>query len=213
MDDTSTASETVCQKKELRRCIKEKLSNVTQNNRCEQSHKACELFLSSDVYKKASFILSYMAMDSEIDPLEIILRALSDNKKVALPKIVPHTSDMSFYCIDNNIQLDEQLNSGMWGIREPLGDDKKLYTVRASEEGTVVVIVPGVAFTKEGARLGHGRGYYDKYSALLKENATQSNRVILVGMCLEEQIVPSVPTDEFDIKMDYLLTASSLSKV
>ena len=67
------------------------------------------------------------------------------------------------------------------------------------ESETVVpdlIIIPGIAFTLKGDRLGQGGGYYDRY--------LENFKGIKIGICFEEQVLPEVPVGEFDVKMDYI---------
>lgn len=63
--------------------------------------------------------------------------------------------------------------------------------------------MPGVAFTKEGLRLGHGAGYYDKYLKLLSQHQQVPPKTVAVGF--KEQLVDTVPTEETDVKIDMIL--------
>lgn len=69
--------------------------------------------------------------------------------------------------------------------------------------GLDLVIAPGVAFTKSGARLGHGKGYYDGF--FRKVEAGQDRPVFKVGLALKEQIVEDVPLHEHDVVLDLVL--------
>ena len=70
--------------------------------------------------------------------------------------------------------------------------------------GLDLVVLPGVAFTKNGKRLGHGMGYYDKY---LESIALHEKRMpYLVAVAFNEQIYEDIPTNEKDIILDMVLT-------
>lgn len=66
-----------------------------------------------------------------------------------------------------------------------------------------MVIVPGVAFTKDGQRLGHGKGYYDRF--LLEHEKRYGSAPVTVGVALKHQLLPDVPTVANDYKIDYVL--------
>ncbi len=77
----------------------------------------------------------------------------------------------------------------------------------------LLVIVPGLAFDKNGHRLGRGKGYYDRFLSKIRtfsENNAQN--IMIMGLCLEEQLVDHVPTEEFDEKVDALCTGKSILK-
>lgn len=63
--------------------------------------------------------------------------------------------------------------------------------------------MPGVAFTKDGLRLGHGAGYYDKYLKLLSQHQQVPPKTVAFGF--KEQLVDTVPTEETDVKIDMIL--------
>lgn len=70
-----------------------------------------------------------------------------------------------------------------------------------------LILAPGLAFTKEGHRLGRGKGYYDKFFA--KCDKELNNPPIKIGLAFNEQIVNSIPTSDYDIRLDFVLSADS----
>ena len=87
----------------------------------------------------------------------------------------------------------QDLQAGAFGILEPTG---KLFTDYKKID---VAVVPGMAFDKEGRRLGRGKGYYDRFLRLLPNTYK-------IGICFSWQLVDHVPTDEHDILMDQVLS-------
>jgi 5-formyltetrahydrofolate cyclo-ligase len=79
-----------------------------------------------------------------------------------------------------------------FGIPEPEGE------AVSDLSPITLVIVPGRAFDKQGHRLGRGRGFYDRLLPLLPH-------AVKAGACFDCQKLPSVPTDENDIKMDFII--------
>ena len=68
-----------------------------------------------------------------------------------------------------------------------------------------VLLIPGLAFDREGRRLGRGRGFYDKFLS--------DFRGIKIGLCFDGQLIESVPTLEHDVKMNFIITNSELIKI
>jgi len=198
------------EKKRIRLLMKELTSSLSLEVIQHESAAAVEHFLSSELFLQADCILSYMAMKNEINPLVITECALREQKIVALPRIIPHTNEMQFYKISNAVPLEAQLELGMWGIREPHADKAALFAP-TMDMSRIVVVVPGVAFSNNGLRLGHGKGYYDKYLSALQQQCAPGS-ITCVGMCLSEQKNIVVPTDRYDFKMDYLLSPSELHR-
>jgi 5-formyltetrahydrofolate cyclo-ligase len=82
-----------------------------------------------------------------------------------------------------------------WGLFEPSADP-----AREVNPGQIdLVIVPGVAFTANGERLGRGRGHYDRFLALLAPHA------ITIGLCFDTRLLPSLPTESHDRRMDQVI--------
>ncbi len=197
------------EKKQLRKQINLDLEKMSASDIQSQSDKACDILLQSELFSSSNIVFSYMAMKKEISPFAITNMALQKNKIVALPKTIHNTNDMYFYIIKKTDPLENQLTSGAWGIMEPSENDCALFQLKNYFEKNILIIVPGVAFTRHGERLGHGMGFYDKSLSFLKKNCGNTNcKIITVGMCLTDQVVDSIPTEITDEKMDYLLTSN-----
>lgn len=204
-------------KKDIRRQIKEKLNlrkNISGLNESD-SKKACSLLSDSEIYKKANMILAYMPMPEEVDITPIIKNALILGKYAAVPRIINGTNDMDFYLLKNaksgreiGKDFENQFDRGIFGIREPKECLKKLSLSdirKASYDTGCLVLVPALAFERSGARLGRGKGFYDKFLSALK-----GSPVISCGVCFNFQILDSVPTETNDFAVDYILSEMSL---
>ena len=135
------------------------------------------------VYQKASCVLSYVSFGTEADTLRILERVL---------KCVPNTNRMVFY----RISALRDLSPGAYGILEP--KETEAY----QDEANALCLVPGLAFSADGARLGYGKGYYDTFFA--------QHPVLKLGLCYDFQLVPQVPTQPHDVRMDGILTDKRL---
>jgi len=146
-------------------------------------------FLSSDIYFNAEKIFVYVSMGSEAGTHAIIETAVKSGKTVAAPRA--EGGAMRFYRISSTIGLVRSA----FGIMEPAGDERELALCDLS----TVVIAPGLAFNRNGYRLGYGMGYYDKY---LNENAPMAR----VGLCYGFQVTDELRPKPWDVAMDALLT-------
>ena len=156
-----------------------------------------EFFLSSDEYKKAQIIFGYMAMDDEIDLSIILEKALKDGKKIALPRMERESNDMDFYYISS--LEDSFTNDNKYKIQEPGLFCPKVELSSVNEK--CIFLIPGLAFNLQGARLGRGKGYYDKYLSRLPDN-----KQILCGVCTVNVVTKAIPVDKNDVKLTHLLT-------
>ena len=97
---------------------------------------------------------------------------------------------MGFYKFGN----DTALSVGTYGVLEPVSEEK----LEPGED--TLVLMPGVAFTAAGERIGYGGGFYDRFLSQEPNHPT-------VALCYEFQMVESLPTEEFDIPVDLVLWA------
>lgn len=183
-------------KQELRQKIKIELSQNKQNFE-KWSKSICQNIINSEFYQKAQIVYAYMALPDEVDLSVLIDDALSKNKTVFVPKVVPNSNKMIFFDYSKC-----QFENGSFGILEPKTEDIKEEKIAGNQ--TAIFLVPGRVFGEDGERIGRGKGFYDIYlSNFLK---TQKKSVLVAGVCFPIQIGKQVPTTEHDIKMDQIFT-------
>ena len=183
--------------------IRKYIKTLTLNNistLASSSQKICKKIIESEEYKNAAEIYAYMALPDEVDLSEVIKQAVKDGKRVALPKIISKEDGiMEFFYLDSQKTLAQQTSNGAYGILEP---DESMPAVPEPALKTLI-LVPGRAFTKDGLRLGRGKGYYDRFLA-----KKRLPNITVAGVCFEFQVLPELPTTPNDIKMDVVFTTS-----
>ncbi len=175
-------------KKALRAEIREKKRAMTEEEIVSRSARLGELFLASDAYKDAKTIYGYLPYNQEVRTIPMLAQALRDGKKVAVPKVIGDT--MVFIYMDDLSRVEK----GYAGIPEPVDNEP----VAGDKEA--LVLMPGLAFTKKGDRMGYGGGFYDKFLAAEPNHPT-------LALCYAFQIVDELPTEEYDIPVDTVLWA------
>ena len=175
-------------KKQLRAMIREKKRAMTAEQIAEKSASLCQQFLQTEQYQKAKTVYGYLPYNQEVRTEAILLQALKDGKCVAVPKV--YGDQMRFICISDLAGLEK---SDM-GIPEPIADGP------VAGDTTALVLMPGIAFDKEGHRIGYGGGYYDKFLAAEPGHST-------VALCYDFQLLPAIDTETFDIPVDLVLWA------
>ena len=202
------------EKKAVRAQMRRLLSEISEKEHDYCSHKASVVLMKSDLFISAQVVLSYMAMPSELDPFRLTAAALHAYKVLAVPRCVPHTNRLDFFCLkacDGREQFDSQFTTGAFGVREPKPLAAALLKGDSLKQKKICVVVPGLAFTERGSRLGHGKGYYDGYLAWMKEQAFEHDAELsLVGFCFDFQILDALPVESHDIRMDYLCCPSGI---
>lgn len=138
----------------------------------------------------------YSATPQEAPTQDLIHQLHQSRYKVLLPKIFEDSS-MEFFHYDPG----DPLESNPYDILEP---------VAGLLQVPQAVIIPGIAFTNQGHRLGYGKGYYDHY---LENQNRQGHFPKKIGYGFDCQIVPEIPTDSHDQIMDCVITQTRVSIV
>ena len=138
--------------------------------------------------------VGFLAFQSEPILDEVFLGLLAQGKFLAFPRFNPQSLEYDLVAVSN---LTGQLAVGHYGIREP---QPELPAVQKLSEN-VCWLVPGLAFSESGCRLGRGAGYYDR----LFLRFPQGKRI---GIAWEMQLLPEIPAEPWDIPMDYIVTES-----
>ncbi len=141
-------------------------------------------------FKAAGTVLLYHSLPDEVDTHDFI-RRWCGKKRIVLPVVVGDELELRLYTSEKDLAI------GAYGIAEPVGDTFTDYSSIA------FIAVPGVAFDRRGNRLGRGKGYYDRLLPRLPHARK-------VGICFPYQLVESVPAEVFDIRMDEVITASTI---
>ncbi len=200
------------EKAALRRHMKGLLAAYRQDRRSclMEERTVARLLLQSDIYAEAATILAYAATDREFSLDGLIVRALRDGKAVALPRCNPADRSMSFHRLSPDVPYRRQVSAGAFGIREPVPSLPPL----AGPMETALILMPGLAFTREGHRLGKGGGFYDRFLAPWRHRGQDAGTMrrgpALMGVCHSFQLVDSLPTEDTDVMVDHLLIPTGI---
>ncbi len=175
-------------KKELRTHIKElNKQYLNQEYRQQASQLICTKLANLPQFIKAKRVGLFHALPDEPSLTQLLQNHVCD-KELYLPRV--EGSDIAFY----RYYSENDLAQGSYGIAEPEQDKQEVL----SPELLDVIIVPGMAFTKDGVRLGRGKAYYDRF--LPKTSA------FLVGTTFAFRLFPSLPYDKWDHLMNLVIT-------
>lgn len=176
------------EKAELRRYIRTAKRPFDSTQLAEWSSDITQRLLSHPKITSARTILLYHSLPDEVQTISLLSALHSDNKLILLPKIIGGgLLELRIY------SGEDSLTQGQYNIMEPTGE------LFSDYKQIDVAIVPGMAFDKEGHRLGRGKGYYDRLLPLLS-NAYK------IGICFPFQLVEKVPTTVHDINVDEVIT-------
>ncbi len=179
------------QKKELRHNIKQKIKQLTAEEKEKQAKMVFTRLKGLPQFRFAETVMAFWSMDDEI-PTHSFIEEISGSKRVFLPVIKDDDIAIKPYISTEEMQPEMRFN-----IFEPTGDE-------VPNINPDLIIVPGLAFDANCNRLGRGKGYYDRFLSSIEVASG------LVGICFNEQIVDRVPVDEHDYKVDSVITADGL---
>ena len=175
-------------KRELRAMIRSQKRAMTNEMIDEKSRVLGALFADTDAYRNARSVYGYLPHNQEVRTVPMLEQAIRDGKRVAVPKVFGE--EMKFLWLDDLTRVEK----GYSGIPEPIDDGP------VADDPTALVLMPGLAFDREGHRIGYGGGFYDKFLAAEPDHPT-------VALCYDFQVLDHLDTEEFDIPVDLVLWA------
>jgi len=149
----------------------------------------------TEAWRRADTVLTFLSMPHELDTSAVISAARAKGKRVAVPRI--EGDELRFLVLPRDV---DNLPRDRWGIPEPDPSWQALDLARAAR---VLVAAPGLAFDRQGNRLGRGKGFYDRFLVGAREAAKS---ITVIGICLSEQLVEAVPRDDHDQVLDAVVT-------
>ncbi len=180
------------QKADLRRQVQAKLTAMSEEQRHDGSVAACSRLTGLEVFQHASVVMLYMPLTSEVDLTGVAIRCFGTGKTVCVPRVDWKRRDMEPVEVtsfdDHVMEVDEH------GVRSPRGGAPIPPTLLD------LVVVPGLAFSADGHRLGRGAGYYDRFLSRLRRAATT------IGLAFDVQIADEVPVEAGDVPVDIVVT-------
>lgn len=181
-------------KQALRQSIIAARSNMAEAERAHFSTLIAARLVTLEAYRRAATVLGYMNFGAEFAAEIFVQQALHDGKQVLLPKVNRDTKQLEVFRVTD---LAQDVAPGLWDIREPLVEHCAKEDKLASVD---FILLPGVAFGRDGARLGYGGGFYDK---LLERMPHQP---ALVAAAFALQVAENIPLEATDRKVQWLTT-------
>jgi len=179
--------------------MRERLEAMEKTNHATWSEEISRTLVEEAIPDSAKTVMVYLAHGSELNLDQAITNLLDRGITVAVPEVSETGSDMRPILLDTLSA--SALDVDRFGIRVPL----KRHEVEL--QALDVVIVPGVAFDRSGARLGRGGGFYDRFLKSLLDGTMR------VGACFSAQLLEEIPTDPHDLAVDLIVTESGIHQV
>ena len=170
---------------EFRKYIKQIKKNISEEEKLQESLFVFQQLENDSLFLNSQNILIYWALNDEVQTSQFINK-WSDKKQFILPVINGDLLD--FKCYKG---IDSLKSESSFGIMQPEGD------LFLDHDKIQLIVIPGVAFDKNGNRLGRGKGFYDKF--------LKSSKAMKIGVCFSFQYFDEVPFEEHDVKMDKVI--------
>lgn len=170
----------------IRNEIKKKRSSLSGEDRALKSRAVAEAFINTEQFINADVVAVYMSAFGEVDTEHIINRCRQLGKSILVPVV---DGENIYLC-----SLDGEMEKGAFGIWEP--SHKQIVKAEMAD----VFAVPGLAFDRFGARVGFGKGYYDKLLC--------NTKAAKFGLAYDFQVFEKLPSHAHDVKMDYIISES-----
>ena len=173
----------------LRREIAAKKRAMTEAQIAAASGDLARQLFAHPLYQRAGAVYAYLSYNQEVRTQAILRQAAADGKRLAVPKITDGRMDFLW------LTAHTRLEPGFGGILEPVEGE----TANAAD---ALVLMPGLAFDRQGHRMGYGGGYYDRFLAR-EPHPT-------IALCYDFQLLDCLPTEDHDIPVDVVLSAKMM---
>lgn len=177
-------------KSNLRHEINQKLKTITLSQRQEWSSLATANLMKLAEIQHAKHILLFASLPTEIDTQTAFQMLQERGKQISFPKIDALNHQLTCHSITSW----KELLPGRFGIMEPLVSSEILI------ETLDVILVPGLAFDRQGNRLGRGQGFFDRFLSRAKLETKR------IGFFYAWQEVPEIPQDSWDCPLHAVVT-------
>lgn len=182
------------EKKDIRKLILSDLKKLDKSTYEQHSFEIVRKLYQLPVWKESDTVALTISRSPEVDTWQIIRSGWLEGKRIVVPKCIPQTKQMVFRQITSFTQLE----SVYFGLYEPKED----VTTEVSGQEIDLMIVPGVAFNRQGYRIGFGGGYYDRY---LQHFNGQT-----LSLAFSLQLRDELPIEKHDIPVKAIITEKEL---
>ena len=172
-------------KSEVREKMHKLRASMSSESRSILSRDIAKKVFAEIIRRDFQRVMCYYSYKGEVDTHELVKMLKKSGIQVALPRMETGR-DMTA-----RIWNKESLVPNKYGIQEPPASAEKMENIEA-------VIMPGLAFDYNGTRLGYGGGYFDRF--------LQNRDAYRIGICFDAQLLRSLPSEEFDIPMNTIIT-------
>ncbi|MDP2797750.1 MAG: 5-formyltetrahydrofolate cyclo-ligase [Methanoregula sp.] len=176
------------QKNRIRQILRKKKETMIPKDRLLKSHRICHHLM--EIIRNGETVMVYTSKEKEVNTEPLIITLFEHGNPVVVPIIVKE--DLSLRL--SYLRDFSALVPSTFGVPEPIGSE-----IPAAADDIGTIILPMLGFDRNGGRIGYGAGYYDRF-------LSKNRNLRKIGIAFACQEVDSLPVDENDIHMDYIIT-------
>lgn len=183
----------------LRKKLKKALASLSEQEKLEQSKHLVKKLLSSEEYGTSRRVSVYLSMKHEVKTEGILEDIFASGRTCFVPYYEPGGTHMEMLCARSMEDI-ASMPKTKWNISQPRADEGRENALATG--GLDLIVFPGMGFTKEGRRIGHGGGYYDTYYEKCIKLGFRPQTVALAYSCVRCE---EIPTHEHDTLLDKVI--------
>jgi 5-formyltetrahydrofolate cyclo-ligase len=182
----------------IRKSVIEKRDSITIDIKKEWDERILKKLIDNKSYEDSLVLFTFVSFGSEVDTHKIISYALNDGKIVYVPKIKSKDKGIEIFRINTL----SDLKPGYFNILEPL-ENCPVGNIKDID----LILMPGIAFDRNGGRIGYGAGFYDRFLTNINSDVPK------LALAYQFQVLDEVPITEFDVKIDGIISNKELITV
>lgn len=186
-------------KTHIRQKILAARTRMSNEEKSKASARIVEKLIQHSLFEESQVIFTFVPFGHEVDIRPFLFEAEKKGKEVLIPRTHTEQRRMQLF----RFQGGDDLISGANGIPEPNATKEEWTNLKDID----TILVPGVAFDRNGGRIGYGGGYYDRFFVRDSPHARR------VAPCFSCQVVSDVPTEPHDIRVHELITEDEHVKI
>jgi len=186
------------EKRAVRRAMVERRDSLSLEEREGRTREATDRFLAIPEIRAAKVVAGFVSTRSEIDTDPVLAGLRDRGVEIVLPRVSTELIPprLRFHRVTDR----SQLVFGIFGLLEPSVDCEEVQS-----HSIDVFMVPGLAFDRQGVRIGYGGGYYDELAAYVRAHPEAAS-TLFVGFAFDFQLLDTCPTGEWDVPIDCIVT-------
>jgi 5-formyltetrahydrofolate cyclo-ligase len=179
-------------KENVRKILRQRKEAMIPEDRLSKSHRICRHLM--EIIRNGETVMVFTSKEKEVNTEPLILTLFKKGNPVVVPIIVKEDVSLRL----SYLRDFSALVPSTFGVPEPIGSE-----IPAAAEDISTIVLPMLGFDRNGGRIGYGAGYYDRF-------LSKNRNLRKIGIAFACQEVDSLPVDENDIRMDYIITEEGI---